>query len=169
MTLGKVVRPWLFPLVVLSLYGLGLVYAPEKTNRAISISLSMFRHLALPIGVALLMMMAVNLVLSPTLVARYLGRGAGIKGVLLATLAGVFSMGPVYAWYPLCKALREKGASVFNIATFINTRSIKPVLIPVMVAYFGWRFTLEFVVLSLAGALMAAWVVSVLASGPKRD
>jgi len=108
-----------------------------------------------------------NRFLSPVLVTRFLGQSAGLRGVLFSSLAGILSMGPIYAWYPLFKNLKEKGASAFHVANFIGCRSIKPVLLPVMVAYFGWEFTLLFMAMSLVAALMTAGVVSVACTGAR--
>lgn len=157
-------RPWLFPLGVASLYGFGLVFMPKETGHALGMCGLIFRQLALPIGLALVTMVVFNRFLSPALVTRFLGRSAGLKGVLFSSLAGILSMGPIYAWYPLFKNLKEKGASVFHVANFIGCRSIKPALLPVMVAYFGWEFTLLFMAMSLVAALMTAGVVSVACS-----
>ena len=154
------VRPWLFPLGVICLYGLGLLFVPESIDRSVHVCVSIFRQLALPIGLALVTMVVFNRFLSPALVPRFLGRSAGFKGVLFSSLAGILSMGPVYAWYPLFKTLKEKGASAFHVANFIGCRSIKPVLLPVMVAYFGWEFTLVFILMSFFGVLLVACVVS---------
>ena len=155
-------RPWLFPLGVVGLYGLGIVLAPESTDRALHMSGSMFWQLAWPVCLALIMMVVLNRFLSPAVVTRFLGQSAGIKGVFLSALAGILSMGPVYAWYPLLKSLKDKGASQFHIANFICNRSIKPVLLPVLVIYLGGYFTALFVLVSLAGALIVAGIVSLI-------
>jgi len=158
--LMALIRPWLFPLGIAGLYGLGIIFAPESTERALHMSGSMFRQLALPICLALIMMVVLNRFLSPEVVTLFLGRSAGIKGVFLSSLAGVLSMGPVYVWYPLLKTLKDKGASEFHIANFIGNRSVKPVLLPVLVIYWGWYFTSLFVLVSLVGALIVACIVS---------
>ena len=152
-------RPWLFPLGVACFYGVGWLLAPEKAHRAAEISISMFRQLALPMCFAVVMMVAVNRVFSPALVSRFLGDRAGLKGLLLSSLAGILSMGPIYAWYPLFKTLKESGASSLIVANFIGCRSVKPVLFPVLLAYFGWLFSLLFVLFSLVGAFAVAFVV----------
>ncbi|MCD4741430.1 MAG: hypothetical protein K8R67_02955 [Desulfobacteraceae bacterium] len=157
-------RPWLFPLGVIILYGLGLMFAPENTHKALSISGSIFKKLALPICFAIIVMVLFNRFLSPATITNFLGKNAGIKGVVLSSLAGVLSMGPVYAWYPLLKTLIDKGASKFHVANFIGSRSIKPFLLPVLVAYWGWRFALLFILMSLAGSLIVAFIVSVCCS-----
>lgn len=158
------VRPWLFPFCVSCLYGLGFLWAPESTDRALHLCGAMFRQLALPMLFAIVMMVVLNQFLSPAVVARFLGRSTGAKGLALSSLAGILSMGPIYAWYPLFKTLREKGASVFHVANFIGCRSIKPVLLPIMVGYFGWQFTALFVLMSLTIALIVACVVSMACS-----
>ena len=165
-------RPWLFPLGVVGLYGLGIAFAPDSTYRALHMSSSMFLQLALPICLALIMMVVLNRFLSPAVVTLFLGRNAGIKGVFLSSLAGILSMGPVYAWYPLLKNLRDKGATDFHLANFIGNRSVKPVLLPVLIIYWGWYFTSLFVLVSLVGALIVACIVSIFCSNshcPKSD
>ncbi len=156
----RLIRPWLFPLGVGCLYGIGLLYAPEQAGRALHISGSMFGQLALPICIAVVMMVLLNRFLSHALVARFLSTGVGLKGLLLSSLAGILSMGPVYAWYPLFKSLRDKGASVFIVANFIGCRAVKPALFPVLFASFGWEFASVFVLMSLVGAMITACVVA---------
>jgi uncharacterized membrane protein YraQ (UPF0718 family) len=51
-------------------------------------------------------------------------------------------MGSIYLWYPLLKELSEKGMKKGLIATFLYNRAVKIPLLPLMVYYFGWLFTL---------------------------
>ncbi|MCK5312077.1 MAG: hypothetical protein KAJ62_08205 [Desulfobacteraceae bacterium] len=158
------VKPWLLLITVILLYGLGLMFAPEKTYKALCISGSIFKQLALPICFAIIMMVLFNRFLSPATITNLLGRNAGIKGVLLSSSAGILSMGPIYAWYPLLKTFIDKGASKFHVANFIGSRSIKPFLLPVLIAYWGWQFTVLFVLMSLAVSLIVACIVSLSSS-----
>lgn len=107
-------------------------------------------------------MFILDLFTSPAHVSRYLGHGTGFKGILFSSIAGIISMGPIIAWYPLLKTLKEKGASDFHIANFLANRSVKPVLLPLMVAYFGWRFSLVFTAGCMACALLTATAVGLL-------
>jgi len=156
----RLMRPWLFPLGFGCLYGAGMLAAPDKTARAWSLCRSMGEQLAFPLCLALAIMVVFNRYLSPALVTRFLGQGTGLKGVLLSSLAGILSMGPIYAWYPLFKTMKDKGATAFIIANFIGCRSIKPTLFPVLIGYFGWRFASVFVSASLAAALATAYIVA---------
>jgi len=163
----KPLRPWLFPLAIACLYLAGFLFAPEKAAEAARRSGIILRQIAVPIGVAIAMMVLLNRFLSPALAAKYLGKQSGMRGVAFSSLAGILSMGPVYAWYPLMTTLKEKGVSTFHLANFISCRSIKPVLIPVLLAYFGWLYSVTFLLANFIAALFVAGVVSLVLSSRK--
>ena len=119
-------------------------------------------QVSLPLLAAVFMMFLLNLFVTPAHVTRFMGRRAGVWGILLSTVAGIVSMGPVYAWYPFLVSLKEKGASDFHLANFLSSRAVKPVLMPLMIAYFGWRFSLLFALISALSALLVATVVGFL-------
>lgn len=156
----KWLRAWLFPLGMCVLYGVVMVVDPEAARRAMHMSGVLFRQVGRPIFMALAIMVLLNRFLSPVTISRFMGRSSGARGVFLSTMAGVLSMGPIYAWYPLFKALRDKGASAFHVANFMSCRAIKPVFFPVIISYFGLRFSVAFVLANLLGAWFVAWVVN---------
>ncbi len=47
----------------------------------------------------------------------------------------------------------------FALANFLGNRAVKPFLLPVMVFYFGWVFTLVFTAFTVLGALLNAFIV----------
>jgi len=59
-------------------------------------------------------------------------------------VGGILSSGPVYVWYPLLADLREEGMRDSLVAAFMYARAIKIPMIPLLVYYFGWNFTLLF-------------------------
>jgi len=69
------------------------------------------------------------------------GKGAGVKGWLIAIFGGILSTGPIYLWYPLLSDLKEKGMKDSFIATFLYNRAVKIPLMPMMIFYFGISFT----------------------------
>ncbi|MFW6103422.1 MAG: permease, partial [Chloroflexota bacterium] len=83
----------------------------------------------------------------------------GLRGASLALFAGIASMGPAYAWYPLLGEVRQKGAGAGQVAVFLYGRAIKPFLLPVMAAYFGIVFTVVLNLLVAVGALFTGWIV----------
>ena len=153
-------RAWIFPLSVAAVYPVLFALSPEKTFQALKTVGSVLGQAVLPLMLAFVMMFILNRWVTPARVSTLFGRNSGLKGASLSTMAGVLSMGPVYAWYPFLKALRNKGASDFHLANFISNRAVKPALLPLMIFYFGWTFSLILTALSLAGALLTAAVVS---------
>lgn len=156
---AKRILPWLFPATVIAVYLALYFIAPERTLNSLGSGGKVLLQAALPLILAFVMMFLLNLFITPAHVSRFMGAGSGLKGILLSSAAGIISMGPVYAWYPLLKTLKEKGASDFHLANFLSNRAVKPVLIPMLVIYLGWRFTLVFTLLSILGALMVAVIV----------
>lgn len=155
-------RSWLFPLSVVVIYLVLYPVAPDRTVHALIDSAHVVGQIALPLSLAFVMMVILNWYISPAQVTRYLGNRVGIKGVFLSSIAGLISMGPVIAWLPFLSAIREKGSSDFHLANFLTSRAVKPVLLPVMIGYFGWRFSTVLTLINMLGALLVAAVVAFL-------
>ena len=83
-----------------------------------------------------------NIFLNPKRITKYLGKQSGLRGWLLVIGGGILSMGAIYLWYPLLSDLKTKGMSNALIATFLYNRAVKIQLLPFLICYFGWPFTL---------------------------
>ncbi|MCF7853530.1 MAG: hypothetical protein K9N51_01935 [Candidatus Pacebacteria bacterium] len=140
-TNGSFWRQWLFPCAVLLVYAVLVMFTPQQAIAALKASWGVFVQIAPALVMAFLVMIALNLWITPAHVKRFLGKGTGLKGVFFSSAAGIVSMGPIYAWYPLLKEFREKGVSGFHLANFLGCRAVKIPLLPMMAAYFGWAFT----------------------------
>ena len=156
----RVARVWGFAVLALALHGVLWLTNPERAAAALTATGQVLRQVAIPLGVAFLVMILLNVFVDSARVSRVVGRNAGVKGLVFSTLAGVFSMGPIYAWYPMLKTLREKGASEFHLANFLCQRAVKPFLLPVMIFYFGWLFTLVFTIVTVLCAIAVATIVA---------
>lgn len=86
-------------------------------------------------------MVALEYFVSPENVRKYLGKSAGLKRWLIAVAGGIISTGPIYMWYPMLRQLRKKGVKYGFIATFLYNRAVKPPLIPMIILYFGLKYT----------------------------
>ena len=150
-----------FPVIVLVIYGVLFLFVPERALDALRSSGKVLMSILLPISLVFVVMLVLNLFIKPARVARFLGSGTSIKGILLPALAGIISAGPIYVWYPLLKELREKGAGDMPIAVFLYNRSVKPFLLPVMIAYFGWVYAVVLTVFTLIASAANGYLVSV--------
>jgi uncharacterized membrane protein YraQ (UPF0718 family) len=153
-------RMFLFPIVILVVYAVLFFATPDKAGQALRSSGNVFLSMLIPLGLVFLIMLIINLFLKPAAVAKFLGKGSGIKGILLSAAAGIISTGPIYAWHPLLKDLRNKGAGESSIAIFLYNRAVKPFLLPVMVGYFGWLYVAILIILTVLASVVVGFSVS---------
>jgi uncharacterized membrane protein YraQ (UPF0718 family) len=149
----------LFPMSVLVLYLVLWSVAPQKTGLAMKSSLSILYHVLPSLCLVFLLMAGLNLFLKPLHFADAMRKGATIRQMLVAAFAGILSAGPIYAWYPMLKDLREKGVDYSLIAVFLVNRAVKPFLLPMLVSLFGWSYTLMLTLLTVAGSFCVGFVV----------
>jgi uncharacterized membrane protein YraQ (UPF0718 family) len=155
-------RTWLFPASVLGIYGILFAKIPDKAFQAFECSGKIFLNILFPFCLVFILMVVLNLFLRPRHIIKWLDKGVGVRGVLLTMTAGILSMGPIYAWYPLLDNLYERGFPNSLIAVFLGNRSIKPFLLPLMISYFGWAYTLILTFLSVLGTLLIGYGVGLM-------
>ena len=91
---------------VVFVYFLLFLFQPEKIKQSLKISTDVLLQILPSLLLIILLMGIMNCFVNPRTVSKYVGKGSGIKGWLLAILTGILSHGPVYAWYPLLRDLR---------------------------------------------------------------
>lgn len=157
-----------FLLTACLIYLVSFFVAPERAADSFQFSLNILVKL-LPMMVFVFVLMFVsNLLIKPQWVKAHLGHDSGIKGYLIALVGGIFSIGPIYVWFEFLKDLQQKGMRRGLIATFIYARCIKPQLLPMMVLYFGWTYTLILEFYLLIFSLLHGWLINVLLLHPVR-
>lgn len=92
---------------------------------------------------------------------KFIGKGSGLKGSVLAFLLGSFAAGPLYGAFPVAAVLMKKGASFFNILIFIGAWSTTkiPMLLFEMSAL-GNRFALSRLAIDIVGIVLIAWAMA---------
>jgi len=159
-------RTWIFPAGVLALYGILYLVKPGKTVLALESCAKVGLSLAVPFAFVVGVMFLLNLLIRPSHVSALLGQHAGAKAIVLSLVAGIVSAGPIYAWYPLLKDLKEHGAADGPIAVFLYNRAVKPFLLPVMIGYFGWRYVLVLTCLMILCSILIGYGMQVPARNP---
>ena len=150
-------------MVLLLVAGLYLAFwwtAPETTVTAVHISLNVFSRLLLPFFLVFCFMVALNLFLTPPQFEKIAQNGSGIKQTFFAAVAGILSTGPIFAWYPMLKGLRERGAAPSLMAVFLVNRAVKPALLPIMISLFGWPLVLLFTLLTVAASFCVGFCMN---------
>ena len=116
-----VTRMILFPAAMLVIYGILFAVMPDKASLALKSSGNIFLSMLMPLILVFVLMLLLNLFLKPAQIARFLGKGSGVKGILLPAAAGIISTGPIYVWYPLLHDLREKEQGIPRLRYFYTT------------------------------------------------
>jgi uncharacterized membrane protein YraQ (UPF0718 family) len=153
---------WFFPIAVLVLYSIVFLMDSEEASQAMENSGNVLRTIAWPMALVLAAMLIINIFVQPARITKFLGKDAGLKGVFISIVAGIISVGPIYAWYPLLKDLKEKGAANSLIAIFLYNRAVKPFLLPVMIGYFGWVYVATLTVFTILGSIFVGYSTKVL-------
>ena len=157
---GKIFLP-----VVLFLYIGFAFHDPHKTLMALDAALHVFLKI-LPIIASVIILLGVfNYFFDAKKFSQKLQKGSGVKGWFFALAGGVISHGPVYVWYPLLTDLRANGVRDGLIVAFVYARSIKVPMLPVMIDYFGWKFTLILSVYTLLAAVLQGVVIDFFKTG----
>ena len=96
------------------------------------------------------------------IVQRYLGREAGIRAILFATIAGVFTPGGPMVTVPFMVALAHSGAALPVLVAYMTSWSLFGMqrIIAWEAPLMGWRFVIVRVVPSLAFPVLAGWLVA---------
>ena len=97
---------------------------PSAVEQAIRSDLRLAIQI-LPMIVAGLMLAGLVEILVPKeLVARWLGTSSGLRGLLLATVAGAMTPGGPFSSFPIVLALQRAGADIGTMVTFITAWSV---------------------------------------------
>ena len=147
---------------IVFIYFLLFLYQPENIEKSLTVSADALIQILPSLLLIILLMGIMNYFVNPRTVSKYVGKGSGMKGWFLAIFTGMLSHGPVYAWYPLLRDLRNKGMKSGLIAAFLYNRAIKIPLLPLMVYYFGTRFVLIFTCYIVVASIVQGWIIQMI-------
>jgi uncharacterized membrane protein YraQ (UPF0718 family) len=95
-------------------------------------------------------------------IARYFGRSAGFRGLVIASVAGILTPGGPMVSVPLLVALANSGAAMPSLVAYMTAWSLFGLqrIIAWEAPLMGWRFVSVRVLASLALPLIAGWLVT---------
>lgn len=151
-----------FFLAMLAVYGVTALAAPEVAGRALSEFGLMAGRIAPILGLVFVVLFLVNLLLDPAWIRKHLGRDSGWKGWFYAVVGGIFVSGPPYMLYPMLGEFRRHGAREAFLAVILYNRNVKIPFIPVLIYYFGLRYTVILSLYIILFSLVNGWLVELL-------
>jgi len=131
-----------FLLAVLATYAIAWLLRPELVLQALAGFKAMLLKIVPILGLVFVVLLLINLFLDPVRIRRHLGAESGLKGWLYAIIGGIFISGPPYVLYPMLAEFRTHGAKNSLLAAFLYNRNVKIHFLPVMIYYFGLRYSI---------------------------
>lgn len=111
----------------------------------------------------------IQVLVSRELVSRWLGEGAGWRGLLVGGLAGAVIPGGPYVYYPIAVAFLRSGADIGTIMTFVVAKNLWTLSrLPIEVALLGVHVTWVRFVITLAFPLLAGSIAKLAFRGAGR-
>lgn len=141
-----------FFILLLGLNILLLIAAPELGEASLKLSWKNFLEMLTILPPIFVLMGLMDVWIPKQTMMKYMGRGAGFRGGLIAFLLGSFSAGPLYAAFPMAAMFLKKGVSLTNVFLFIGAWSTTK--IPMMmfeITQLGPKFALLRFGLNLMG------------------
>jgi len=85
----------------------------------------------------------IQTLVSHEFLSKWIGKGSGIRGILIGTVAGGLTPGGPYVSLPIAAGLLRSGASIGTMVAFLTGWSLWAVgRLPIEVGIMGWKFTL---------------------------
>ena len=144
--LKQSLKRWFILIFAILIFGIVSFFAPEKTKPIIHSFAQMLGQILPVFIVVYLVIVLTNFYINNKKLKKIMGEEAGIKAWAIVILAGIISMGSIYAWYPLLQDLKERGVKDKFLATFLYNRGIKLQWLPILLLYFGWVYSLTLLV-----------------------
>ncbi len=144
-------------LITICLLGISLISNPQKTFKALKISLKRFIKIC-PSFVVMLILVSIALYLTPReFLENLLANENKFLAVTGALGLGSFSVLPGFIVYPLCGILLDRGALYMVLSAFSTTlMMVGVVTFPLEKSYLGVRLALSRNLISFAIAFIIA-------------
>ncbi len=152
-------------LIVLT--GFVILYLVNHTlgEKAAQISVYSIKEMLLVLPPIFILLGLLDVWVPREIMIKYMGKGSGLKGIVLAFLIGSAAAGPLYGAFPVAAVLMKKGVKFSNVLIFIGAWSTTK--IPMLLfeaSALGMKFALTRLIVDIPGIILIAWILSKLIS-----
>ncbi len=163
-------RQMLIPTLIIGVMVLVAVYFARQKGLPMAEGVHSSLWLTLEILPLLLMAFFLAAILPDLLpkeqIQAWVGREAGMRGILIGTLAGALTPGGPFVSFPLVFVLMKGGASVGTLVAFVTSWGTLGInRLPIEIGVVGWRFTAIRYVCSLVLPFLAGTLARLLFRG----
>lgn len=147
--------------IVAFVYILLLIVSPDKVSKALGNSVYYLKEMIMIMPVIFLLTVVLEALVPKEVIMKSFGEKSGIKGNVLALILGSVSAGPIYAAFPIGKAMLAKGASISNIVIILSTWAvIKVPMLANEAKFLGAGFMAVRWVLTVAAIFIMAYITN---------
>jgi len=112
-------------MILAALFSLIAYYkAPDLPLAGLKVSWQMFQTIGPRLLLALIVTGMLQVIIPQEVVSRWIGREAGIRGILIASLAGVLTPGGPMVSIPFVVVLYQSGAALAPLVAYITSWSL---------------------------------------------
>jgi uncharacterized protein len=127
--------------LALILFLLGSVKGDNSQMAGMKIGMKMILEILPLLIFAFLVAGMVQVLIPAEMISKWVGREAGMRGIIVGTLTGAIAPGGPYVSLPIAAALMKSGAGVGTMIAFITGWSLWAVSrLPMEIGILGWKF-----------------------------
>lgn len=151
-------KKFLFPGITALAWLITGILAPERLSTAFETMRAFMLEMVQVLPFVLVLTALLSEWIPSAMVKKHLGHESGWRGIFFSFMLGTISAGPIYAAFPVCVALFQKGASIRNISIIISSWAvIKLPMLAMELSSLGLWFTLLRFVLTVPAIILIAW------------
>ncbi len=148
-------------LFVLLAYTYLLIFNSDIAFNAFNETLYFLKEMVFIMPVVFTIIVAIEVFVSKDSISKKLGAGSGFSGNVYSLLLGSLSAGPIYAAFPICKMLLNKGASITNIVIILSSWAV--VKVPMLaneVKFLGFEFMYTRWILTVTSIITMSYLIN---------
>jgi len=149
---------WFFLLLIANVI-IGIIF-PKIGKVSFQITKSNFLQILSVVPPIFVLLGLLDVWIDRSTMIKFVGKGSGLKGALIALLLGSVAAGPLYAAFPISMVMLKKRTSIFNVFIFIGAWSTTKIPMETFeIASLGYKFALTRLALSLIGIFIIAFIL----------
>jgi uncharacterized membrane protein YraQ (UPF0718 family) len=146
--------------ITAAIFAAFVVLFPAYRQKSLTLAVFQAKSMLLIIPPVFILLGLIDVWVPRERMIRFMGKGSGFRGTILAFMLGSFAAGPLYGAFPFAAVLMKKGASLMNILIFIGAWSTTKIpLLLFEVSSMGPRFMLSRLAIDLVGIFIIAWTI----------
>lgn len=157
---------------LLTLLALAVLFAVNRATgiKAVSVIGSAFKEMLLVIPPIFILLGFLDVWVPRETMIRFLGKGSGLLGAVLAVFLGSAAAGPLYGAFPVAAVFIKKGASFRNVVIFIGAWSTTKIpMFLFEISALGSKFAVTRLLVDIPGIFLIGWALEKLLGEEEKE